>query len=526
MPWVLGIYALVLLGASLTLRRLRVLLICLGVGVAALAAFSGSLIRQKSKRPPLSYSYLRNCRLVPGLKAPVPPGVPLVWMRGQPARGRTSPTAPGSVLTSEHDSFEAPRYREWDEITRRNRSRTWNLELLEDDLTVDGGDVGRLRERARTGDIHALLALAIRKDPGSTGVFGSIRGGGQRHLLAIWYFYSIGDERATRMAIEALRCDDPVVRAYASTVLRHLGPQGLTGQLTPLLRDKDSGVVRAALEGVGADGDPSAFEQIVALLDRSDCSVESRKAAFRALGRTRQDRAIALVLAELEKPQSSSMMQYVAEGLVFPALREAGDTAIPVLQSFVSGERSVKGFGTSLVADALGATGSERAIKPLLELLAANRSEENVGRALAALGPQGEAILLELAKSDEMNEQICAAVGLGYSESPEAVGLLISLLDAPSIARIRAAESLGRLQARSAVEPLLGALQDRSESMRRAAAGALFMIGDAQAIAVLRRQEGKESSSPTASLKGYMKWMAETLEAHQHYLAECAGQTR
>jgi HEAT repeat protein len=165
----------------------------------------------------------------------------------------------------------------------------------------------------------------------------------------------------------------------------------------------------------------------------------------------------------------------------------------------------------------------EEAVEPLLRLLATYPATETIHRrALDALiavdGPAIPVVLDQIHKGDataravaaetlgalhdrralepllaalkETDPQLrmTAARALGRLGDLKAQPALLSLLQSPSDElRIAAAEALGLLRSEKALKPLLKLLEDRQPKVRAAAAEALGHIGDSRALEPLRR---------------------------------------
>src|SRR5262249_10471238 len=137
-------------------------------------------------------------------------------------------------------------------------------------------------------------------------------------------------------------------------------------------------------------------------------------------------------------------------------LREVCDPAplIEILEGDAAGPVRVA------AADVLGSLPGEAAFEPLVRALA--DPDEEVRKA--------------------------AAEALGQRGSPHAVEPLAAALEdraGPSRARGEAARSLGRLKDARALAPLSAALTDPDQFVRRGAADALRVLGDAGAVPAL-----------------------------------------
>lgn len=127
----------------------------------------------------------------------------------------------------------------------------------------------------------------------------------------------------------------------------------------------------------------------------------------------------------------------------------------------------------------------------LVQLLQSPDSKERLAAA-AVLRDTHDRIavpaLIAALDDDDYRVRISAAVSLGALGSEAAAPALIRQLKRPR-ERPVAAEALGRLKSRAAVEPLIELLDDRSWEVRHDARRALGEIGDPAAIPALRAKE-------------------------------------
>jgi len=130
-------------------------------------------------------------------------------------------------------------------------------------------------------------------------------------------------------------------------------------------------------------------------------------------------------------------------------------------------------------------TGDE--ISVLISALINDQSRDTRADAAEVLGEIGDkrAVepLIDALKDADCMVQWNAAEGLGKIGDKRAIEPLIITLKAENdILRERAAEALGEIGDARAVEPLIGALNDEDEGVRSSAAEALGKIGDVRAV--------------------------------------------
>jgi HEAT repeat protein len=143
-------------------------------------------------------------------------------------------------------------------------------------------------------------------------------------------------------------------------------------------------------------------------------------------------------------------------------------------------------------AQGLGEIKDPRAVEPLIDLL--NDGDSLVRRhAAKALGRikdvRAVSPLIEVlnAKDEQPHVRMAAAEALGWIGERDAVEALVSGLKDPHwIVQSRAAIALGRMRDSRAVEPLISALTDEDALVRGCAADALGKIKDSRAIEPLR----------------------------------------
>jgi HEAT repeat protein len=132
---------------------------------------------------------------------------------------------------------------------------------------------------------------------------------------------------------------------------------------------------------------------------------------------------------------------------------------------------------------ALGKLGDPRACEPLAQMLKMGSVKYRAARALGRCGPNGLEPLVAALKDKDAELRCPAAEGLGAMRDKRAVGpLVLALMDK----RSRPAVCTALVQVGTpAVEPLIGALNDKDKEVRTSAAGVLGELGDKQAVVPL-----------------------------------------
>jgi len=150
--------------------------------------------------------------------------------------------------------------------------------------------------------------------------------------------------------------------------------------------------------------------------------------------------------------------------------------------------------------EALIADGDQEAIAEASAGAAAGKFAET--QALATSGDE-KAVKAIIAQMDAMPQARATFIdALSRTHSKLAVPPLMKLLDDQDFAtKARAADALGKLGARDAIDKLRGLLDDKQQfSVRFSAAEALARLGDTSGVAFLRTTLDTNASNPAASL--------------------------
>lgn len=262
--------------------------------------------------------------------------------------------------------------------------------------------------------------------------------------------------------IDALEHEDFIVRKEATRALKYVGDQRAVPALIKSLEYEDwhskfsvLGTVRAnAAEALGKIQSRDAVIPLIERLDDSDSEV--RWKAAEALGRIGDDEALEPLIYTLNdtdgdvRKQAARALGELDDPIAVDALIEAlSDRDWPVRKN---------------AATSLGRIGDERALKPLLKTL----DDKDIDVRRHAIG------------------------ALVKMKSKAVKPLLKKLYDTDWQTRAIAAESLGRIGNKKAVEPLIKALSDRrfrdeNRYVRGKAAEALGRIGDKTAVKYLEK---------------------------------------
>jgi HEAT repeat protein len=404
----------------------------------------------------------------------------------------------------------------------RNTKKTLNMALFLWILcfsSIMGCDNGR--------DVKSLLRELKSEDPGvqsnATRELGKIKDPhAVKPLIAALREYPPALNKTIKKALAqigkasvaplviALKDPDWDLRCNAAEILGKIKDPRAVEPLIAALKDKSSPVRVQAASALGEIKDPRAAEPLIAVLKDKNCSV--RESAVWALGEMKVPRSVEPLIASLKDDDENVRIRVIkALGKI-----KAPQSVEPLIALLKDKREDFR----RNAAWVLGEIGDRRAIEPLIAALGDPESDvrRNAAGSLAKIGAPAVVSLIDVLKSGNHLARANAARALGEIKDPRAIGPLIdSLADAgwddekmviealakisqpavgPLIAalkdkgrlpRIRrnAAKALGRIKARSAVEPLVEALEDTEISVRMSAASALAEIKRSRAIEVL-----------------------------------------
>jgi len=256
---------------------------------------------------------------------------------------------------------------------------------------------------------------------------------------AAWALGGIGDARAVEPLIQALMDDSDVLRRIAAWALGEIGDRRAVEPLIQALEDRDPDVQEKAAEALGKIGDARAVEPLIQALKDKDSDV--REKAAEALGKIGDTRAVEHLFQALKDDKDWDVRGKAAE-----ALGEIGEPAVePLIQALKDEDSVVR----RIAAEALGKTGDKRAVERLIQALK-DKDEYWVVRERAA--------------------EVLDEMGWEPRDDTEKVYYLI--------VKQEWLPELGE----SAVEPLIQALKDKYSEVGIRAAEALGKIGDKRAV--------------------------------------------
>ncbi|MBI3270922.1 MAG: HEAT repeat domain-containing protein [Planctomycetes bacterium] len=249
-------------------------------------------------------------------------------------------------------------------------------------------------------------------------------------------------------ALAAIGAEEAETRAGGALALGEVKFPGDFRKLVPCLRDPEKRVRIAAATALGTLARPESVEEL--LLALSDGNPHVRKSTVVGLARV-GGRFASSVLASAIRPEKQEETQSLAQ--------------------MISESRASK-LGERFAKDSVDAF--TRALLELDPQVRSRRLEEAFTKASSEAAA--------LVRKDSLWEPVlvrAADFGLLADSAPEAsIPALIERLQNPEEShRALAAQALGELKAREAVQPLLAALNDTDSGVRSSAISALSMLG-------------------------------------------------
>jgi HEAT repeat protein len=314
----------------------------------------------------------------------------------------------------------------------------------------------------------------------------------------------IGDKRALEPLERSLKDEHERVRSSAARALGKIGDAQASESLEGALKDQSKVVRYEATMALGKIGDPRAVDPLIKFLKIGKDN--ERKNAAQILGEIKDPRAIEpLIAALLDR-------DYKVTNTVEQALVEIGSaTVAPLINAIKTGALKKEFTDVSHRAEAILAEIDKPAVEPLKDLLKdkswkarkiAARALKKIGwsvdddalsavyfiaideqESYAKIGPAGVEPLIDALINGDDGIRRSAATALGkIGESSAVEALTISLEGENEDVRVFSAQALGDIGDPEAVESLLTLLDDDLWRIRRAAAGALGKIGDTRAV--------------------------------------------
>ncbi len=271
---------------------------------------------------------------------------------------------------------------------------------------------------------------------------------------------------AVKPLIAALKDKNAFARMHAARALGGIKDKESVEALCEVLKDEDPGVRSAGAIALGEIRDPRAGKPLAGLL--SDKVYRPRKDAIEALVKLGKSGTGPL----LEAMRHPSTAQCAARVLAKTKDAQALDPLVTALKDADPLVRRGAAIG-------LGALGDRRAVKPLTELLLEDPDpyvRADAAQALCSIG----GVRLEVWKA--------------------------ALTDSESQVRIYAVRALGKV---GATEALIGALKDKSSSVRHQAISMLSTGGDRDAVPPLIAMLGdkRENKSIRGNVAGALGWL-------------------
>jgi HEAT repeat protein len=331
---------------------------------------------------------------------------------------------------------------------------------------------------------------------------------------AVEQLQAIGDRRAVIPLVGAFDDASLEVRKAAIAAVGKLGDDSAVHALARLVRDQ---VEEIRIAAVGALGDLQAVaetDELIGNLDHGSSQFRARVAY--ALGQIARhpeagaagERAVRALVQALADPRLRAAAR--------EALLAAGAAAVPALAAHLDGELEgdpatavvlLREIGDrratpalvaelergrlsqELVLEALGSTGDERALVPILGLLSADDAAVRL-QAMTALRPllAGEHragdVLAGMLDDPDLEIRVLAAEYLGLMQAARAVEPLLELAAGADEPRLRAAaiEALGEIADPRATGVLVDILREGPPALHHSATTALIYIGDTGSI--------------------------------------------
>jgi len=274
----------------------------------------------------------------------------------------------------------------------------------------------------------------------------------------------IGDKRAVKPLVVALKDKDKDMRSSAAKVLGQIGDARAVEPLIAGLKDKDSVVRNASARALGQIGDARAVVPLIAALKDTDSYM--RNASARALGQIGDARAVE-PLFPLLKDKDSKLSNTAAKAL--------GQIGAPAVEMLIYMLKDKDWKIRIVAAEVLGQIGDPRAVEPLVSGLRdkADKAREAATYALGKISdPRAVEPLIAALKDTNSDVRNAAAWSLnqvGWKPDRSETGARYWMIKG----------NWGKCIAigAPAVEPLIAALTDQDTRVHGAAVEALDQLG-------------------------------------------------
>jgi HEAT repeat protein len=332
-------------------------------------------------------------------------------------------------------------------------------------LAARSWEPGTEAQRAALWTAQGDLQKAASLGGAAVGPLARVLGEGvyYRSVAAIGALRQIGNAEAIQALLGSLFAAEPQVRAAAAGALAEAADRRAVKPLIGLLRDPDAHVCAEAAEALGRLGDPEAAGPLLAGLGHS--SWEVRRALLVALGRLGHARGFDAV-AGLLKDRHRDVRESAVAVLEVLGPERAVECLVPMLKDEEERVRAQAGAALRRLDPAWEK--SEAARRAVPELRAALKHREYWVRQAAAdaLGKIGERQAVE--------PRLAGLFAQAQLRRQSLVDIVRDLLaDWDPDLRRAGAQVLGRLGDPRAIEWLVERLNDPEIGVRRSAAGAL-----------------------------------------------------
>ena len=294
-------------------------------------------------------------------------------------------------------------------------------------------------------------------------------------LVRVEAAQQLGDNRdgdAEEALITAMSDPDANVRETVAEALGKIGSSEASGALVKALKDPESSVRVAAAEALGNIRDPRTIKPLLACVKGQDSL--TRQAAAKALG-------------EIGNPAKPVLLDCLADPNV--DVRYFSGQALQQMR-YIAADPQSEATLRAAVQDWDGAAAMGKPAVPVLISMLKDKDPEVRRSAAQALGTIRDAravraLVVCLSESDEATRTVCVDALTRYGSAAERP-VQEELKDPDWRIRASAAEALGWIGDKRAVDSLSACMKDSEPGVRQAAAIALGKLHDTRAISGLR----------------------------------------